>query len=452
MSVIDRRQFLTGCSAAIAAMAGSRFHGLAFADPQEANRESLVVIFLRGGMDGFQAVCPIAGADRGYYEALRSGIAIPTGGQGAALALEGPFGLHPVAAALHEHYLDGRMAVVLAAGQDHDNKSHFDAMANMEAAASGAASGPPSGWLARHLASASNLPVAPELRSLAIGALQPGSLISDLTTLNLAEPGSFNLDDGPRDWLSLQRQALRDIYQAGDSVLHQAGRNSLDALSLVETTVASGYTPANGASYPESDFGEHLKLLAQMIKLDLGLQVATVDLGGWDHHDGLGGVTGPFADLFGELTGGLAALLTDLDTGGNGSPLARTTIVVMSEFGRELRENSAGGSEHGYGNCMFVLGGNVMGGVHGSWPGLAPEQLWVGTDLAVTTDYRRVLSEVLIRRMCNARLGEVFPGYTGYEPLGIVHGEDLPVDTTPSALFADGFEQGTSRWSDATGS
>ncbi len=451
MTSIDRRQFLTGCSAAIAALAGSHFRSLTFADPGTTNRETLVVIFLRGGMDGCHAVCPLAGSDRGHYEALRPSIAIPAGGTDGALALDERFGLHPVAAALHEHYLDGRMGVVLAAGQETDNKSHFDAMARMEAALPESA-GRGSGWLARHLASAGNLPVDPELRSLAIGALQPGSLISDLSTLNLAEPQSFNLNDGPQAWLAAQQSALEQIYSSGETELHRAGRNSLAALDLVASTAANGYTPANGASYPSSDFGNHLQLLAQMVKLDLGLQVATVDLGGWDHHDGLGGVSGPFATLFENLTTGLAALLTDLDTGGGDSPLDRTTVVVMSEFGRELRENSAGGTEHGYGNCMFVLGGSAIGGVHGSWPGIAAEQLWVGTDLAVTTDYRRVLSEVLIRRLCNPRLGEVFPGYHDYEPLGIVEGVDLPVDTTPAPIFEDSFESGTiNAWSRTQG-
>lgn len=178
-----------------------------------------------------------------------------------------------------------------------------------------------------------------------------------------------------------------------------------------------------------------------MIKLDLGLQVATIDVGGWDTHESQDeGSVGYLVDLLDDLSRGLAAFYTDLDgAGSNNYYTDRLTMAAQSEFGRELYENGDSGTEHGYGNQMLVLSGNAIGGLHGSWPGLAPGQLTDGTDLAVTTDYRQVLSEILIRRMCNPAIDVVFPGYTGYQPLGIVEGNEQE-----PPLFGDGFSPATS--------
>ncbi len=192
-----------------------------------------------------------------------------------------------------------------------------------------------------------------------------------------------------------------------------------------------------------------MKVLAQMIKLDLGLQVATVDVGGWDTHDQEGdGGTGYFADMIAELSAGIHALYTDLSGAGAGNYVNRLTLTVQSEFGREVFENNDHGTEHGYGNLMLVMGGHVNGGLHGSWSGLNTGVLVDGTDVPVTTDYRRVLSEILIRRFGNNNLEAIFPGYTGYAPLGVVQGADI----SPSAIFSNGFESGgTSAWSQTLG-
>ena len=213
-----------------------------------------------------------------------------------------------------------------------------------------------------------------------------------------------------------------------------------DAADIVEANVTGDYTPANGAVYPTEDpLGEHLQVLAQMIKLDLGVQTATIDVGGWDTHESQGdGSEGYLADRLDVLSRGLAAFYTDLDGAGASNTTHRLTVVLQSEFGRELSENGDSGTEHGYGNQMMVLSGNAIGGLHGTWPGLAPGQLVDGTDLAVTTDYRQVLSEILIRRMCNPNLDLIFPGYSGYQPLGIVQGADLQ----PPGVFSNGFESG----------
>ena len=448
---LTRRGFLVGCSSAIAGLAGARFNSVAFGDPV-ANEEILIYVFLRGGMDGLSLVPPIGGTDRGHYEAARPGLQVPASGPGAALPLSGSFGLHPSAQPLLPLFQDGKLAIVQAVGMSSVvNKSHFDAMQWIELGTPGSAH-VDTGWLTRHLTTASNLPPSPVMPSLAVGDLQPVSLLGHLETLNLDDPDSFHSDNGPWLWRDAQRTALRNIFESSSSWLHDGGVQALDAVDIVQLNISGPYTPSNGAVYPEGDFGDQLQVLAQMIKLDLGLQVATIDFGGWDTHEGQGaGSSGYLADLLAELTGGLAAFYTDLDGSGVANYTNRMTVVVQSEFGRELLENSDDGTEHGYGNLMLVLSGNAIGGLHGTWPGLASGQLVDGTDLAVTTDYRQVISEILIRRMCNSQVYDVFPGYANYQPLGIVGGPDLTPTGGSDMIFSDGFESGDfSAWTDLT--
>lgn len=447
-----RRGFIMGCSAAVAGMAGTRFTKLAFgASGGSFNDEILVVVFLRGGMDGLNVVMPLSGVDRGYYEAARPDLKVPKTGIDAALPLGGNFGLHPSAAQwLQPLHQDGKLAVVLAAGLDEANRSHFDAQEYMDRGTPGDRT-TSTGWLARHLASAGNLPDEIVMPSLSVGSTQATSFLGDNDTINLSDPDSFNLEVGPWGWRDAQRRALRAFYSSDGTWLHTSGLQALDAMDLVELNTSGSYTPANGADYPSNSFGDALQVVAQMVKLDLGLRVAALDLGGWDTHNGQGdGSGGYFADLLGTLAQGMAAIYTDLDGAGAANYSQRLTMVVQSEFGRRLYQNADRGTDHGHGNVMFVLSGNAIGGVHGPWPGLAPGQLFDSADLAVTTDFRQVLSEILIRRMGNNHLGFVFPGYTGYSPLGVVSGVDVPPDysATAAGVFADGFEGGgTGMWS-----
>ena len=456
----SRRGFFKGCSAAIAAMAGARFDSLAFADPTkdgDFNDETLVVLFLRGGMDGLNVLPPIDGSDRGHYEAARPQLQVPAAGSGAAIPINAQFGLHPAAAPLFDLFQDGHLALVHAAGMTEANRSHFDAMDFIELGTPGVKS-TNTGWLSRHLGSATNLPDEIVMPSVAVGELQPTSLLGNRETLGIDNPANFSLDTGPYHWRDAQRLALRRIYGTDSTWLHTSGIQCLDALDIIELYVAGDYTPANGAVYPEGSFGDHLQVVARMIKLGLGLRVATLDLGGWDTHENQGtGSGGFFAALLAQLSQGLEAFYTDLDSGGSDNPVQKLTVVVQSEFGRRFWQNGDLGTDHGHGNLMMLLGGNVQGGLHGTWPGLASDQLFEGEDLAVTTDYRRILSEVLIRRLGNNQLGSIFPGYTGYEPLGVVTGTDLPPDYgdgtgDPGAIFVDGFESGdVNRWSSSAG-
>ena len=286
------------------------------------------------------------------------------------------------------------------------------------------------GWLTRHLRSASNLPPSLIVPALAVGNLQPSSLLGNRQSIGMTTPNDFNFG-GHREFGDWQRVALRKMYD-GSSWLHQAAVQTMDALDVVERANPGTYTPGNGAVYPNSGFGRSLQTVAQVIRMQLGLQVATLDLGGWDTHEYQGDAgTGYLSDKLKELGQGIEALLLDLSNDNGTDHTRRLTVVVMSEFGRSFQENASRGTDHGHGNIMLVAGGAVNGGrVHGEWPGLATDQLYDRRDLAITTDYRRVLSEILIRRLGNPQLGAVFPGYRSYTPLDVVQGTDLNPDYT----------------------
>lgn len=267
--------------------------------------------------------------------------------------------------------------------------------------------------------------------AMSAGSLQPTSLAGSREAIGMRSPDDFSLHGHwyYGDW---QRQALRQMY-TGTSWLHEAGIQTLNALDVIEWSNPGTYTPENGATYPNTSFGRDLQSVAQMIKMQLGLRIATVDLGGWDTHEYQGdGGTGYFADQIGQLSSGLAAFYTDLTNHNGIDHTKRLTVVVMSEFGRSFSQNASRGTDHGHGNVMIVMGGTVKGGkVYGEWPGLATEQLYDRRDLQITTDYRRVLSEILIRRLGNPNLGTIFPNYSGYAPLGILQGADIEPIYTP---------------------
>jgi len=230
----------------------------------------------------------------------------------------------------------------------------------------------------------------------------------------LNDPADFSQWDN--GLVASQQDALRQMY-SGDTLLHRASTRTLDSIGLVSPLVDHEYQPSNGASYNDDELSQQLKTVARMIKLDAGLRVATVDYGGWDTHeyetDGNGGY---IADLLGNLANGLANFYLDLDS----DYMDRVSVVVISEFGRRLVQNEAYGTDHGHGSVMFTLGGGVNGGqVFGAWPGLHNDQLYDHADLAITTDYRQVLSELLTRRLGNTDIPTVFPGYSPSGDLGI---------------------------------
>ena len=398
-----RRNFLQGCSSAIAALAGARLTNVSFAQ-QNNSSDALVVIFLRGGWDALNVIPPMDGEDRGFYETARPDIKISD-----LLPLNDQFGMHPALAPLHELYQQEKMAIIHAVGLNYDTRSHFDAMEYIELGTPGAKN-TASGWITRHLQSQGVSSILPALSTS--GA--PSSLLNFTPTVNLNDPSDFSQWDN--GLVASQQRALRQMYN-GETLLHHAGLRTLDSLSIVSPLVEEEYQPANGASYHDDELSQQLKTVARMIKLDTGLRVATVDYGGWDTHeyetDGNGGY---IAELLGNLASGLSNFYLDLDSGYTD----RLSVVVISEFGRRLVQNEAYGTDHGHGSVMFTLGGGVNGGqVYGAWPGLHNDQLYDHADLAITTDYRQVLSELLARRLGNTEMGTVFPGYRATGDLGI---------------------------------
>ena len=400
---LTRRNFLQGCSAAIAAMAGARLTNVAFAQ-QDSPTDTLVVVFLRGGWDALNVVTPIEGDDRGYYETARPDIKISN-----LLRLDDQFGLHPALEPLHDLYQNGSMAIVHAVGLNYDTRSHFDAQEFIELGTPGSKS-TASGWITRHLQGSGVSSILPALSTS--GA--PSSLLNFVPTVNLNDPADFS--QWENGLVQSQQAALRQMYK-GETLLHRAGLRTLESLGIVSPLVEQEYQPSNGAQYGDDEISRQLKTVARMIKLDAGLRVATVDYGGWDTHeyqnDGDGGY---LADQLRNLASGLSNFYLDLDSGYTG----RLSVVVISEFGRRLVQNEDYGTDHGHGNVMFTLGGGVNGGqVYGAFPGLHNDQLYDHADLAITTDYRQVLSELLTQRLNETNLANVFPGFAPAGEMGI---------------------------------
>lgn len=404
MKSLTRRGFLGALGAATLPR---WFPRLAFATPIEraaaAGTDTLICIFLRGGADGANVVVPFG--DRGYYH-LRPTLAIREPGNAAdrAIDLDGFFGLHPALAPLQELYADRAFAAVHAVGLPVNNHSHFDAMDWMERGTPGERR-LLSGWIGRHLALADPNNTSP-FRAIGWGDIVQSSLRGPVPATALASIADFHLQ-GFEEQAAQFQGALASMY-SGSGYLDVQARQTFDAVTRLAAAAPEQYEPAHGARYPDSDFGNSLRQVAQIVKADLGLEVACVDLGGWDTHEGQGGADGPMAEILSDLGSGLRAFYQDLQ-----DRMGRITVLTMTEFGRRIEENASEGTDHGNASFMFLMGGGINGGkVHGTWPGLAEGQLVDPGDLAVTTDFRTVLAEVLARRLGSTQLGEVFPGFT----------------------------------------
>ena len=385
---------------------------LAFARGDRGTRDVLVVVFQRGGMDGLNAVIPFG--EGSFYYDKRPTIAItePNGSDSSAINLDGFFGLHPALRPLKDIYDDNALTVIHGAGSPNPSRSHFDAMEYMERGIPGdKITG--TGWITRHLTTAPWQNPSP-FRAVGMGAMIPASFRGSSTTLALRSIADFHLQ-GRQDQLAGIQRTLAGLYtieQPTDLLTAQAA-GVFNTIDLLAELSASEYVPANGALYPDTDFGMGLRQVAQLIKADVGLEVAAVDIGGWDTHESEGGANGQLALLLSEFAGGLAAFYHDL-----GADIQSVTVVTMSEFGRTASENASGGTDHGRASAMFVLGGGAAARVHARWNGLSEGALDDG-DLAVTTDYRDILAEILTRRVGNSALDQIFPGYTPDMP-GII--------------------------------
>ena len=366
----------------------------------------LVTVFLRGGADGLNVVVPHG--DEDYYRSR------PTLGLTTALNLDGFFGLHPALRPLLPLYEAGQMAIIHACGSGDQTRSHFEAMATVERGAFREA-GPASGWLARHLQSAPWDNASP-LRAVALGAMVPDSLHGAPSATALQTVDDLRLQ-GASGRVAALEASLADLYGAEPrSLLGRAGGEALAALRSLEHLSPALRRPANGAAYPADDLGTGLSQVACLMKTGLGLEAACLDHGGYDTHVAQ---SGSLADRLRSLGAALAAFATDLGP----ARWADTTVVVLSEFGRRVEENSGLGTDHGRAGVMLVLGGQGIAGgrVHGRWPGLAAAQREGPGDLRVTTDYRNVLAEIVAERLGNPHIAAVFPGLAR-QPVGVVHG------------------------------
>lgn len=375
---------------------------LSFAPKNTAPRgDTLVVVFLRGAADVLNMVVPHG--EEAYYQLRPTlGIARPDDSkkkkEERVVDLDGFFGLHPNMLPLLDAWQTQQLAIIHACGAPDESRSHFKAMELMERGVDDER-GPASGWIGRHLATLNTGNSSP-LRVVGMGTRPQRSLSGSVPVSALRSIADFHLGGDPRA-LQQMRAALNYVYQ--EDALGQDTLSIMDTLQKLDPTT---YQSTN-SQYPDSEFGLALKQTAMLIKAEVGLEVSAIDLGGWDTHFTQGSMTGLMPNLLKDLAEGLAAFHADM-----ADHMNELTTVTMSEFGRRAYENGSLGTDHGHGSMMMVLGGNVDGGkVHGQWPGLEEGQLIGPGDLAVTTDYRDVLSEVLSKRLNNPATSDVFPEY-----------------------------------------
>ncbi len=395
--MLTRRVFLSGaaCVAPLWLQSAAAASG--------TRRKILVAVFQRGAMDGLNAVIPYT--DELYYKA-RPSIAIP---KADVLDLgDGRFGLHPALAPLHQLWNRKQLAIVHAAGSPDLTRSHFDAQDYMESGTPGLKS-TRDGWLNRALPPVGETKTP--LRAVSMGPRLARTLRGANSAVAINSIRDFKVRDrGTKD-------ELESMYSGtADATLAAPGRDMFEAVKLIEKLDRQPYTPAPGAKYPAgSAFGASLQQIARLVKADVGLEVAFADIGGWDTHNN---ESTRLPALLTDFAGSLGAFAADL-----GDRFEDVTIVTMSEFGRTVRENGSGGTDHGHANAMFVLSGSTSlagGKVHGRWPGLAPEQLHEGRDLAVATDFRAVLGEVVSCQLGVADVARVFPGGPAAKGVGVM--------------------------------
>jgi len=403
----SRRYFLKSGGVALASLGSvpSFLLRTAMAQTNTAHskdRPIIIAIFQRGAADGISVVVPFGDP---HYAPPRPQIAIPEparGGGERAIDLDGFFGLHPSLDSLKPIYDEGRLAIVHAAGSPDSTRSHFDAQDYMEAGAPGnkAVS---DGWLNRYLQASLPSDAAPPFRAVAISANLPRSLAGRAPALAMQRVADFGIRGG---------RATPDI----EEIFADVYKDTFEAVKTLRNATSQRYALAAGVQYPNSPFGQALLQIAQLVKSNIGLEVAFADIGGWDTHANQGSSRGQLANQLKNFGDGLAALYRDL-----GDRMRNVVIITMTEFGRAIRQNGSGGTDHGHASCLFVAGGPINGGkVYGQWPGLAPEQLYEGRDLALTTDFRNVFSEILQKHMGTRNVAKVFPKFEAAPSLNIL--------------------------------
>lgn len=380
--------------------------------PAAEKGKVLICLFQRGAADALNVVVPFG--ERAYYQ-LRPNIAIPapTSAARSAIDLDGFFGLHPSLGPLKPLWDRGLLAPIHAVGSPSSTRSHFDAQDYMESGTPDV-KGTTDGWLNRYLATSGTCEqCAPSpFRAVAMAPQTPRVLQGGAPTVAMDSLDQFAVRTGGD-----AAARLEALYRTGTpDIVHGAGNDMFEAVKMLRAANPQRYQPENAAEYPRSQFGQRLRQIAQLVKSNVGLEIAFADIGGWDTHVNQGGVQGQLANRLDDFAQSIAALTTDL-----GDRMENVVILTMSEFGRMARQNGNGGTDHGHAGSMFVIGGGVHGKkVHGRWPGLAQEQLFEGRDLALTTDFRAVFAEVAKAHLGATKVDSLFPGFTPAGNLGVL--------------------------------
>ncbi len=396
---MNRRLFLKSSALAMFGV-GAAPHWLArAAESVERRKKVLVAVFQRGAVDGLNVIVPYG--DKRYYD-LRPNIAIA---KSDVIPLNELFGLHPALAPLKPLYDARRLAIIDAVGSPDPTRSHFDAQDYMESGTPGLKA-TQDGWLNRALPAIRG-PVSP-VRAVSLGANLARTVRGPQAAIAVNNLSDFQVRDAAS---SSMFESMYD--KTADKTLNGAGRETFEAVKLLQSIENQKYTPANGAQYPNGRFGQSMLQIARLIKANVGLEVAFADIGGWDTHVN---EAPHLANLLLDFGQALAAFHQDL-----GEYMDDVALVTMSEFGRTARENGNRGTDHGHANYMLALGSPINGGkVYGDWPGLEPEQLYEGRDLNLTTDFRDVLGELVAKHLGTKNTAKVFPGYRGNERLSLI--------------------------------
>jgi len=395
-----------GCVAMVGLSTMPEFLQRAIAATPAAGNKQLVVLFQRGAADGLNIVVPFG--EPNYYR-MRPTIAIPeprSGKENCAVDLDGFFGLHPSLAPLAPMFRANELAIVHAAGSPDPTRSHFDAQDFMESGTPGVKS-TDDGWLNRALETIPDEKVSP-FRAVAMGPNLPRMLRGAAPAIALPDVKQFRVMSQTPGMGQIAEGGFEAMYaQTVDHALRGTGTETFEAIELLRKADPSKYQPEHGADYGKSRLGQSLQQIGQLLKANIGTEVLFVDCGGWDNHVNEGGAQGQLANLLKDLGQSMAAFRQDM-----GDRMNDIVFVTMSEFGRTAKENGNRGTDHGHANCMFVFGGDVKGGkVYGRWPGLNEGQLNEGRDLALTTDFRSVLGEILEKHLAVRDLTPVFPSF-----------------------------------------
>jgi len=414
----SRRYFLTRSGISLIGLSTMpAFLQRAVAGSPSSGKKQLVVLFQRGAADGLNIIVPFG--EPNYYR-LRPSIAIPqprsSRGSGfvpnlelntdSAIDLDGFFGLHPSLAPLAPLFHKNELAIVHAAGSPDPTRSHFDAQDFMESGTPGIKS-TDDGWLNRALESVPEENASP-FRAVAMGANLPRMLRGTAPAIALPDVKQFRVMSQTPGMGQIAEGGFEAMYaQTVDRALRGTGAETFEAIDMLRKADPAKYQPENGADYGNNRLGQSLKQIGQLLKANIGTEVLFVDCGGWDNHVNEGGVQGQLSNLLKDLGQAMAAFRQDM-----GDRMQSIVFVTMSEFGRTAKENGNRGTDHGHANCMFVMGGAVKGGkVYGRWPGLNEGQLNEGRDLALTTDFRSVLGEILQKHNAVRDLAPVFPNF-----------------------------------------